>query len=295
MDWDKLRIFHTVSEIKNFTHAGHALNLSQSAVSRQIGALEVSLGVSLFNRHARGLVLTEAGETLFTSTKKIFSEIHSTALQLSESQNSLKGTLRIAATVALGSVWLAPRLPKFFSAYPQFNIKLFLTDSDIDFSTREADISIRFGGDNNQDHTLTYDLLSKTYLKIYGSLSYFEENGLPCTIEDLSNHRLIVFGDYSSKPVEDVNWLLRLNMKAGETREPFLEINNAYGILQSVKNGLGVATLAEFIAKDHPDLIPILPNVECPQINIYMVYPKQFSELKRINIIKEFLKKELKS
>ena len=65
MDWDKLRIFHSVADAGSFTHAANQLNLSQSAISRQVSALESDLGVPLFARHARGLVLTEQGETLY--------------------------------------------------------------------------------------------------------------------------------------------------------------------------------------------------------------------------------------
>jgi len=69
MDWDKLRVFHAVAEAGSFTHAGDSLNLSQSAVSRQISGLEESLQVPLFHRHARGLILTEQGELLYRTAR----------------------------------------------------------------------------------------------------------------------------------------------------------------------------------------------------------------------------------
>ena len=72
MDWDKLRVFHAVAEAGSFTHAGETLNLSQSAVSRQISGLEERLRVPLFHRHARGLILTEQGEILYRTTREIF-------------------------------------------------------------------------------------------------------------------------------------------------------------------------------------------------------------------------------
>src|SRR6266487_6672425 len=75
MDWDKLRVFHAVAEAGSFTHAGEALNLSQSAVSRQISALEESLSVPLFHRHARGLILTEQGELLFRTARQVFAKL----------------------------------------------------------------------------------------------------------------------------------------------------------------------------------------------------------------------------
>src|SRR5690242_8851837 len=72
MDWDKLKVFHAAAEAGSFTHAGERLGLSQSAVSRQVSALEAELSVSLFHRHARGLILTEQGELLYRTAHEVF-------------------------------------------------------------------------------------------------------------------------------------------------------------------------------------------------------------------------------
>ena len=85
-DWDRLRIFHDVAEAGSFTHAGATLNLSQSAVSRQISALEESLNVKLFHRHARGLILTEQGELLYATVKNVFNELAIAEAELSGSR-----------------------------------------------------------------------------------------------------------------------------------------------------------------------------------------------------------------
>ena len=77
MDWDKLRIFYNVADSGNFTRAASRLNLSQSAISRQIAGLEIRMGVPLFHRHARGLILTEQGELLFRTIREVFSELYS--------------------------------------------------------------------------------------------------------------------------------------------------------------------------------------------------------------------------
>ena len=107
MDWDKLRVFHAVAEAGSFTHAGEALNLSQSAVSRQISALEESLSVPLFHRHARGLILTEQGELLFRTARDVFSKLSMTEAMLTESREHPKGPLKVTTTVAFGSLALS--------------------------------------------------------------------------------------------------------------------------------------------------------------------------------------------
>ena len=119
MDWDKLRIFHTVADAGSFTHAGHDLGLSQSAVSRQISALEQDLKVPLFHRHARGLILTEQGEVLYRTAHDVFAKLAATRTRLADSKDKPTGELRVTTTVGLGSVWLTPRISEFLELYPQ--------------------------------------------------------------------------------------------------------------------------------------------------------------------------------
>src|SRR4030065_1960952 len=138
MDWDKLRIFHAVADAGSFTHAGHELGLSQSAVSRQISALEESLNVSLFHRHARGLILTEQGELLYRTAHEVFAKLAMTEAQLTESKDRPKGQLKVTATVALGSTWLTPRMGEFLEIYPDVAVDLVLDDRALDLSMREA-------------------------------------------------------------------------------------------------------------------------------------------------------------
>ena len=108
MDWDKLRIFHAAAEAGSFTHAGETLNMSQSAVSRQVSALERELHAALFHRHARGLVLTEQGELLYRTAQDVFMKLASAEILLSDSRGKPSGDLRITTTVALGTIWLTP-------------------------------------------------------------------------------------------------------------------------------------------------------------------------------------------
>ena len=116
MDWDKLRIFHAVADVGSLTHAGDKLNLSQSAVSRQIRGLEEQLNTNLFHRHARGLQLTEQGRILQQTTADIAARVAIAEATLQDSREKPQGELRISAPVALGSSWLVPRLKPFTSS-----------------------------------------------------------------------------------------------------------------------------------------------------------------------------------
>src|ERR1041384_1501244 len=106
MDWDKLRIFHAVASAGSFTHAGQMLALSQSAVSRQISALEEEIMTPLFQRHARGLTLTDEGELLYGAVTDVLARLAQAEEALKISQEAPRGTLKITASHGIGTYWL---------------------------------------------------------------------------------------------------------------------------------------------------------------------------------------------
>lgn len=287
MDWDKLRVFHAVAEAGSFTHAGEMLNLSQSAISRQIGGLEASLKVSLFHRHARGLILTEQGELLYRTAHEVFGKLAMTAAQLAESKDRPKGPLKITTTVAFGSTWLAPRLREFIEVYPEIELSLLLSDRNVDLSMREADVAIRLTPPTQPD--LIQRHLVTVHMHIYAAASYIKDHGMPSTVEELDDHRLIVYGEDTRPPVPDVNWLLRAGRDSGKLRRPVLTVNNVYGILRAVQSGAGLAALPEFMEHDLSDLVQVLPELEGPQFDAYFVYPEELRSAKRIQVFRDFL------
>jgi DNA-binding transcriptional LysR family regulator len=287
MDWDKLRVFHAVAEAGSFTHAGEALNLSQSAVSRQISALEESLSVPLFHRHARGLILTEQGELLFRTAREVFAKLAMSESLISESKDRPKGPLKITTTVAFGSIWLTPRIREFLDLYPEIQVSLLVDDSELDLSMREADVAIRMSPPRQPD--LIQRHLVTVQVHIYGAPEYLKKQGTPKRSEDLDEHRLIVYGEDSRPPVPGVNWLLDTGAKPGRDRRPILAVNNMYGMLRAVKSGLGLASLPDFVAVEHPNLVRVLPEVAGPPNEAYFVYPEELRSSKRISVFRDFL------
>ncbi len=287
MDWDKLRIFHAVAEAGSFTHAGDTLNLSQSAVSRQISALEESLKVPLFHRHARGLILTEQGELLYRTAHEVFGKLAMTQAQLLESKDRPKGPLRVTTTVAFGSIWLAPRIREFMEVYPEIEVHLILSDKELDLSMRQADVAVRLSpprqGDLIQRHLLT------THIHIYAAASYIKKHGMPKTLEELDDHRIVVYGNDTKPPVPDVNWLLRVGRPDGTMRRPALTANNVYAIMRAIQSGAGIGALPEFVVHGGNDLVNVLPDVEGPQIDAYFVYPEEVRTSKRTAVFRDFL------
>ena len=287
MDWDKLRIFHAVAGAGSFTHAGEQLNLSQSAVSRQISALEDSLNVPLFHRHARGLILTEQGELLYRTAHEVFAKLAMAEAQLAETKERPRGPLKVTATLALGSTWLTPRMKEFLELHPEVSVELLLDERELDLGMREADVAIRMLPPRQPD--LIQRHLMTVTMNIYAAADYVRRRGMPKQPEDLDDHAIVVYGEETRPPMQDLNWLLRLGVKPGQLRMPVLCVNDLYAIFKAVEAGIGIGALPEFMAQGASDLVRVLPQLEGPRADAYFVYPEELRNSKRIQVFRDFL------
>lgn len=286
LDWDKLRIFHAVAEAGSLTHAGEQLGLSQSAVSRQIGALETQLNATLFHRHARGLILTEQGELLFRTAREFFSRLAVTEAMIADSKEKPTGDLRVTSTVTFGIVWLAPRLKEFMDVYPDIRISLVVDDHELDLSMREADVAIRMWKPTQSD--LIQRRLLTVHNHLYASVDYITRHGAPQSLEDLNRHRLIVYGSEAPPHFDNINWVLTAG-NPEHPREPVLTINNVYGVMQAMVSGLGIAPLPDYLVQGNPRVVRVLPNVDGPNFDTYLVYPEELRATKRLAVFRDFL------
>jgi DNA-binding transcriptional LysR family regulator len=286
MDWDKLRVFHAVAEAGSFTHAGDTLNLSQSAVSRQISALEEALQVPLFHRHARGLILTEQGESLNRTVREVFSKLAMTEALLTESKEKPAGRLKVTTTMGFGSSWLAPRLASFLEQYPDVSMQLLLDDGDLDLAMREADVAIRMHPPKQPD--LVQRHLMAIDWHICASPEYLKANGTPTKAEDLDNQRLILFGDYHP-PVPDLNFLAEAGRRPGNPRRGLLEMNSLHAMVLAVKSGLGIAALPDYMHVESDGLVQVLTDLKTPKVDVFFVYPEELRNSKRVAVFRDFL------
>ena len=290
MDWDKLRVFHAVAEAGSFTHAGDTLNLSQSAVSRQISALEEALQVPLFHRHARGLILTEQGESLNRTVREVFAKLAMTEALLTESKEKPAGRLKVTTTVGFGSSWLAPRLPIFLDQYAEITMQLLLDDTDLDLAMREADVAVRMHPPKQPD--LVQRHLTAIEWHVCASPDYLKKYGTPKTAEELDTHRLILFGDHHA-PVPDINWLAEIGRRPGSPRKALLELNSLRGMLVAAKAGLGIAAVPDYMHAETDGLVQVLTDVKAPKVDVYFVYPEELRNSKRVAVFRDFLLAQL--
>ncbi|MBO9441032.1 LysR family transcriptional regulator [Phaeobacter italicus] len=288
MDWDKLRIFHAVADAGSLTHAGDKLNLSQSAVSRQIRALEESLNSTLFHRHARGLILTEQGELLFDATKSMSKRLEAASARIRDSEEEVFGELRVTTTFGFGTLWLAPRLTKLYEQYPDLKVDLMLEERVLDLPMREADVAIRMKEPSQAD--LIRKRLMSVQMKLYASRNYVERNGMPEVIEDIGAHRLICQNPRSAQ-VGSAAVLVQKLM----THNPssLLTVNNYFGVLQGVIHDLGIGVLPDYVTEDFPDLVPVLPDEDTSDVPVYLAYPEELRHSRRISAFRDFVQNEI--
>ncbi|MBC9245623.1 LysR family transcriptional regulator [Paracoccus sp. 11-3] len=288
MDWDKLRIFHAVADAGSLTHAGDTLHLSQSAVSRQIRALEESLGTTLFHRHARGLILTEQGELLFDATSSMARKLDGAAARIRDSEEHVLGELKVTTAVGFGTLWLAPRLGKLYAKYPDLKIDLLLEERVLDLPMREADVAIRMKEPTQSD--LIRRRLLNIRMRLYATPEYLQQAGVPETLEELTQHRLI-----SQKPDQPqvaagarlVQQILAQNIAST------LTVNNYFGVLQGVLANVGIGVLPDYLTADHERLVRVLPDVDSDEVPVFLAYPEELRQTRRVAAFRDFVLEEI--
>lgn len=288
LDWDKLRIFYTVAHASSFTHAGDALCLSQSAVSRQISALEESLGVTLFHRHARGLILTEQGEILLQTVREVYGRLAAVEDAVKESKDRPKGPLKVTTPVTFGTSWLTAQLAEFMDLYPEIDITLVVDDKELDLSMREADVAIRPFPSTQPD--LIQRNLVVFHHSVYASKEYLKKHGTPQHAQDLAKHRLIAFSDENRIPFAMVNWLLTVGLPEGETRHRAgYKVNSLLGMVKAIEYGVGIAALPDYMMQNSQNVVKILPELPKPTTDVFFVYPAELRHSKRVTVFRDFL------
>ena len=288
MDWDKLKIFHNVALDLNISEAAHKMNISHSSISRQVSALERELKVSLFKRHARGLTLTEQGKILFKTAHDIFGKIALTEAQLTDSKEKPAGPLTIAATVAFGTTWLAPRIEKFANSYPDIDISILIENKYTDLAQGDADVALRLTEPTQMD--LIRFPLYEFQFKIYSSPEYIEKYGIPNDVSELSKHKIVAFGHDVEPSIPDVNCIIDLLPKKKKVK--ILYISNMYGVMRAIGGGAGIGALPEYMKISSNNLVPILPDAKTPKAVIYFTYPSELKGSKKIAALRDFLVRE---
>ncbi len=285
MNLDKLRIFHHAGMAKSFTNCG--LHLSPSAISRHISDLEYWLKVKLFVRHPKGMTLTPEGEKLLETCHTVFKELEGVKSTISIDTEKPEGLLKITTPSGWISTIIVRLIETFLEDNPAVRLSIKSFDGVPDFSRSEADIALL--PFIPEDDTIAGEKLMTLNLGMYASPAYLQKHGTPKSLDDLKDHQLVSYGEHDH-PMVNINWHLKAGMTEGQSREPYLTINNMY---YAAEAGYGIVTLAkENVLLRKNRLVPILPEVAGPVIDAYCVYPKRLEKSQRIQAFIHYLKQE---
>ena len=288
LDWDKLKTFHAAAQTGSLTAAADKLRISQSAVSRQITALEDYLDMPLFHRHARGLTLTEQGQILFRTADDVAVKIARAQSRVIDSRQKPQGVLRVSTPISLGSNWLPSVLPEFLETYPDIDVQLILEDSEHDLSAFDVDCALRPWPSTQGD--VIERKLGMITQSLYASHQYLSQHGAPTSSRDLDNHRIVAFGDLIPKNLHSANWVLEVGRDAKEMpRKPALTVNNLHGIMRAGEAGIGIVGIPDYMTVLSKRLVRVLPSVRGEQFDLFFVYPTELRGSVRAKVFREFL------
>jgi DNA-binding transcriptional LysR family regulator len=291
MDWDKLRTFNAAVETGSFSSAALMLNLSQSAVSRQISSLEHDLKTALFHRHARGLKLTEQGEVLHEAAREVIACVSIAEARLTENREHPSGALKISTDLAFGEFWLAPRLKDFHELYPEITLTLLFDGGGADLAMREADVAIRLS--SSQRSSVVQRRIFGTHSFAYAAPGYLRTRGTPSQPADLDQHRLVVRDGAGLSAASDDAWLLRLGAEGRSPRQPVAVLDNLAGLYRAVLGGLGIGVLPRFTGPEAAGLVRVLPEWAVPIMDGYFLYPAELRRSKRVTVFRDFLVRKI--
>ena len=287
MDWDKLRIFHAAAEAGSFTHAGDSLHMSQSAVSRQVSALEKDLKITLFHRHARGLVLTEQGEMLYRTVAEVMTKLHTVETLLADTTTKPSGDLRVTAAIGLGTVWVTQRLREFLELYPEVRIDLNLSDEQVDLSMRAADVAL-WTREPEQADLIRRPLFSMK-VRAYASTQYIRRYGAPANVNALDEHRIVSYSGVPSQHLAAITWIETVGREGQPSRVPVFRANSVVALKYAVRSGIGIGMIPDYMVEEESDLVTVLTEIDPPTLPILFVYPEELKTSKKVQVLRDFL------
>lgn len=287
LDWDKLKTFYAAADTGSLTAAANRLRISQSAVSRQISALEYQLGAPLFHRHARGLTMTEQGRIMFKSAREMAQEAAIAQASVMDSQEKPQGIIRLSTPISLGSNWLISLLPEFHKLYPLIRIQLLLEDEEHDLSAMDVDCALRPWRSTQGD--VIERKLGTISQSLYASHNYLANRGAPVNVHDLDKHDIVAFGDILPGRLQSANWVLKLGRAANDPRDPILSVNNLHGIMRAAEADLGIVGIPDYMVALSKRLVRVLPQISGEPFEIFFVYPSELRGSTRVRVFREFL------
>jgi len=257
-DLEDVLAFMAVFDAGSFTAGGQRLNRDASIISRRVSALELRLGLRLFERSTRHLAPTEAGSLFYSRMRAALSQMDEAEAEVTQAGSVAAGLLRLSLPATFGRQWIAPRLPEFMAAYPRVSIEADFSDRYVDLVAERYDVAIRIG--DLQDSRLVAKRLVTNERLLYAAPSYLAAHGTPATPEELSMHACLSNPRFERHP----EWRFRKGDELASVRVTSrLTLDDPESLVTAAVAGLGIAICAKWLTVSQcakGQLVPILPE-----------------------------------
>ena len=282
MDWRALQDVVAVAETGSLSAASRRLNVSQPTVGRRIENLEDKLGAVLFTRTAQGLLLTELGENIIESAKRMQEEAFSIERIATGANQQLQGTVRLSLIEDLGIFWLPKKLAEFHKQFPQLSVEVNIDNKNVNLLRREADIAVRLARPGRPD--LVCRKAGHFRMALYASREYLAENGTPKRFSDLKNHFLVGFDPamgFSKQLIKFESLFNSINIRHRS--------NSHMEMIEATRSGIGCSVLSCLVADSHDDLVRLWPRQFSHNQDIWLVTHAEIHKNARIRAMFDFL------
>jgi DNA-binding transcriptional LysR family regulator len=290
LNWSKLKTFYRVASCGSFARAAEKYHISSTALSKMVKTLEQELNCQLFTRNDNGVELTHKGELLYRDAIRMTNMLEFTEKKILGDSKQIKNHLKLVVSAGTSTMYISRFIDAFVNNYPDIYLEVVSYD---DMSLNEkltGHILIHpFIKDLNG---YKQEFLINMELKLFASQDYLEKHGVPLTVGDLNNHRLIGFS-HEKKIFTELNWHLKIGMPKGHVRTPVFEADANFGRCYLAYKGVGIIT----VPKQHPDikkyeLVEVLPHISGGEYGYHLIVDEVLYENETVKILAEFLKKK---
>jgi DNA-binding transcriptional LysR family regulator len=280
-------VFAEVVASGSFTEAARRLGLSKASVSREVARLERRLGAQLLRRTTRSMSLTEIGETFYAGCQRVADAADQAERSVGELQAEPRGEIRLAASVTLGQLRIAPLLPAFLGRYPKVRVRMDLTDRMVDLVSEKFDLAVRITG-RLADATLVQRRLCPIRFVVCAAPAYLKRNGAPQEVAELEEHNCLGLG---ASP-----WHLMLSRERAARLRGDLFLDSGEAVRRVALLGHGIACLPTYLVGDdlgRGRLVRILPDELLLEASAFAVYPENRHVSPKVRALIDYLVEEL--
>lgn len=277
-DWNQIRAFLATVEEGSLSAAARALGQTQPTLSRQITALETDLGVTLFERGARASTPTRAALELVEHVRAMGEAAQRISLTASGQSLAIEGKVSITATDIMATYFLPPVMARLRETAPMIEIEIVAANELRDLARREADIAIRHARPEQPD--LIARLIGEITARLYAAPAYLDRVGRPASFEEISRLDFVGIG-------REAEIIAHLNARGLSLSPENFRLTSTSGTayLALVREGLGVGMMTSDVAKLHPDLEEVCPNLEPTPVPIWLVAHRELHTSRRIRLV----------